>query len=254
MKRYGQFCPVARATEILTERWTPLILRDLLGGSHRFNELRKGVPLMSPSLLSKRLKTLEKAGVIERRGDKANGGVEYHLTPAGLETVPLVETLGAWGQRWVRSRLGESELDPGLLMWAMRGGIDPTPFPAGRTVIHFEYPEVKPPKNLWWLVTEDGVIDLCLTDPGYEVDLYMTSDLETMTRVWMGDVPLGETLRAGQIELHGSASLRRSIKSWFALSGFAHVKRPKRKGGSCGPAQAQGAGRKTSPPATAATG
>lgn len=147
MSRYGQFCPVAKASEILTERWTPVILRDLLAGSHRFNEIRKGVPLMSPSLLSTRLKMLEREGVIERRHTKSNGSVEYHLTPAGRELEPFVQFLGTWGQRWVRDRLHEDELDPGLLMWGIRGGIDPGVFPAGRTVIQFEFTDVRAPKK-----------------------------------------------------------------------------------------------------------
>ena len=226
MSRYGQFCPVAKASEILTERWTPVILRDLLAGSHRFNEIRKGVPLMSPSLLSTRLKMLEREGVIERRHTKSNGSVEYHLTPAGRELEPFVQFLGTWGQRWVRDLLHEDELDPGLLMWGIRGGIDPGVFPAGRTVIQFEFTDVRAPKNLWWLVAENGLVDLCITDPGYGVDLFMVSDLETMTRVWMGDLPLEHAIRAGGIELQGDASLRRSIKRWFRLSGFARVERP----------------------------
>ena len=139
MKSYGQFCPVAKAAEILAEKWTLLILRDLLAGSRHFNEIRKGVPLMSPSLLSKRLKSLEEAGVVERRCDASGPATEYHLTAAGREVQLIVELFGIWGQRWVRNRFGEDGLDVGLLMWAivldLRSGVDPDYFPTGRTVV-----------------------------------------------------------------------------------------------------------------------
>jgi len=141
VKTYGQYCPVARAAEILGRRWTLLILRDLHGGCRHFNELRKGVPLISPSLLSRRLKELEAAGVVERRAGRNRRSPEYHLTAAGHETAAIVELFGAWGQRWVRNVLGEDELDEGLLMWAMRGNIDAGWFPPGRSVIQFTWTE-----------------------------------------------------------------------------------------------------------------
>jgi DNA-binding HxlR family transcriptional regulator len=228
MKSYGQYCPVARAAEVLTERWSLLILRDLLGGSRRFNEFRKGVPLMSPTLLSKRLKSLEEAGVIERRCDASGRKVEYHLTPAGEEAQPMIEMLGIWGQRWVRNLLGEDDLDVGLLMWDISGRIEAGQFPAGRSVIQFEFTDVSGPKKLWWLVAEAGEVDLCIKDPGFEADLYVTADLRTMTKAWMGDMPIKQAVRSGEIELHGSAALARGFDKWMQLSVFAGVERPQK--------------------------
>jgi DNA-binding HxlR family transcriptional regulator len=141
---YGQFCPVAMAAELVCTRWTPLVLRELLAGSTRFNDLRKGVPRMSPALLSKRLKELEEAGIVERRRDAAGGGHDYHLTQAGRDLQPVVETLGVWGQRWLETRVSLRNLNPSLLMWDMRRNLDPTPMPARRSTIQFLYPELRP--------------------------------------------------------------------------------------------------------------
>ena len=159
MKIYGQFCPLAQATQLLCERWTLLIVRELIAGSTRFSELQKGVPLMSPTLLSARLKQLVKAGVIELCGNKGN--YTYNLTPAGLELRPIVELLGAWGHRWARSNLNKDDLDAGLLMWDMRRSVDPAIFPNHRIVVQFEYFDAPQGARDWWLVSENGEIDLC---------------------------------------------------------------------------------------------
>ena len=181
MKGYGQFCPVAKATEVLGEKWTPLIVRELLSDDQSFNSLRKGVPLMSPSLLSSRLKSLEAAGVIDRL--KTGKGVVYSLTPAGEELRPIVEALGVWGQRWARSDLSRKDLDPSLLMWDMHRRIDTSYFPGERTVLRFEYVDYPSKMRLWWLVITDDGVDICLKDPGYDVDLYVQTRLKTMTRI-----------------------------------------------------------------------
>jgi DNA-binding HxlR family transcriptional regulator len=231
MKGYGQFCPVAKAAEILTERWTLLVLRELLFGSRRFNDLRKGVPLMSPTLLSKRLKFLEEAGVIERRRAQSGKGWEYQPTNAAEELRPVVETLGVWGQRWVRSRLTPDELDPGLLMWDIRRRVDPNQFPSRRIVVQFEFSDAPQSKRRWWLVNDKDGVDLCVTDPGFEVDLYIFTDVRTMTAVWMGDLPLTHAVDSGRVELEGPQELRRSLRSWLQLSTLAGVQNqnPERK-------------------------
>lgn len=221
MRGYGQFCPVAKAAEIVGERWTPLVLRELICGSRRFNDLRRGVPLMSPTLLSKRLKTLEETGIIERR--PVGGTVEYRLTPAGEELGPLVEMLGAWGQRWVRSRLGPEDLDASLLMWDMQRTVKPQALPAGRTVVRFEFADAPKSKRLWWLLSEGDAVDLCPVDPGFDVDLYVTTDIRTMTMVWMGERTLSSAITADAIELTGPPALRRRLRSWLGLSAFAGV-------------------------------
>ncbi len=221
---YGQFCPVSMAAEILCSRWTVVILREMLCGSTRFNDLRRGLPRMSPTLLSKRLKELEVSGVI-RTTPIAGGGFEYHLTEAGEELRPIVIGIGNWGQRWVESRLSLRNLDPTLLMWDMRRNLSPDPLPARRCTIQFLYPELPEDRRNYWLVVESGQVDLCSFDPGYEVDLLVTSSLKTMTAVWMGLVRLGPEVDAGRVLLDGDPAIRRSMQAWLKLSVFAPVER-----------------------------
>ncbi|EKV31632.1 Transcriptional regulator, HxlR family [Caenispirillum salinarum AK4] len=223
MKGYGQFCPVAQAAEIVGERWTPLVLRELLSGSHRFNDLQRGVPLMSPSLLSQRLRKLEAAGIIWRGHDGA-----YHLTPAGEELRPVIETLGAWGQRWVRTKVEEEDVDVALLMWDIRRRVSlPEDLRAdGRAVIQFRVPDAPTGKGRWWLILEDDQADLCLHDPGFEVDLWVTANRRELAKVWMGDVAVDRAVDDGRLDLHGSPMLARSFPRWFHLSVFAGVTRP----------------------------
>jgi len=222
---YGQFCPVAMAAEVVCARWTPLILRELLSGSARFNDLRRGVPRMSPTLLSKRLKELEQAGVIETRATGQAGIVEYHLTQAGQELRPIVMSLGIWGQRWVESQLSLKNLDPSLLMWDMRRSLDLTPMPSRRATIQFHYPELPLTRQRYWLVIEGRLVDLCQVDPGYEVDLFVECSLHTMTAIWMGLTNVKAELDAGRLELSGDKTLARSMQQWLGLSPFAKEKR-----------------------------
>lgn len=218
---YGQFCPVAMAAEVLCTRWTPLLLRELCAGSTRFNELRRGVPRMSPSLLSKRLRELERAGIIERRFRDSAGSTEYRLTEAGRELEPLIMSLGVWGQRWVEARTSLKNLDPSLLMWDMRRNLDPTPMPENRAVIQFVYPELPEPRREWWLVIDESEVDLCSVDPGFDVDLYVVTDLGTMTRIWMGLTKVESAIAAGSLELTGNMRLGRTMQRWLGLSPFA---------------------------------
>ena len=221
---YGQFCPVAMATEIVCTRWTPLILRELVAGSTRFNDLRKGVPRMSPTLLSKRLKELEESGVIERtRGD--DGAWHYRLTPAGSELKEVVLALGFWGQRWIEARTSLKNLDPSLLMWDMRRNLDPTPMPPRRAVIQIQYPELSPARRTWWLIVEGRQTDLCSVDPGFEVDLHVETDLRTMTAIWMGLTSVRAEVAAGRLKLDGDGQLKTSMQQWLGLSPFATEKK-----------------------------
>lgn len=220
-KGYGQFCPVAKAAEIVAERWTPLILRELMAGSHRFNDLRRGVPLMSPALLSQRLKELEFAGIVERHAGEGRNA-EYHLTPAGLELRPIIEALGFWGARWTRSRLTPEDYDPSLLMWDIRRNIDLTRLPATRrTVVEFNLPDAKPAYRRWWLVVHSGDIDLCLKDPGFEPDLRLSADVHTMTGIWMGHASFDGAVRAGKLKLEGQHALAAGFQKCMKLSPFA---------------------------------
>jgi DNA-binding HxlR family transcriptional regulator len=218
---YKQFCPVAMAAEILSTRWTIVLLREMLAGSTRFNDLRRGVPRMSPALLSQRLKDLEAAGVVRRSGSATESG-EYHLTPAGHELGPLVMAFGHWGQRWIKSELSLQYLDVQLLMWDMRRNLNPAPMPRRRSVIHFQYPELKQVERNWWLLVDPrSGTDLCSIDPGFDVDLYVTTDLKTMTAIWMGLDNVRKAQTDKRLMLTGDRALARDIGTWLGLSPFA---------------------------------
>jgi DNA-binding HxlR family transcriptional regulator len=220
---YKQFCPVAMAAEILCTRWTVVLLRELIAGSTRFNDLRRGVPRMSPALLSQRLKELESAGVIRRTPSPTEPGVfEYHLTTAGRELEPLVQAFGVWGQRWVESELSLQHLDAPLLMWDMRRNLNPNPMPKRRSVIQFQYPELPAGQRSWWLLVEpNGDVDLCSIDPGFDVDLYVSTNLRTMTAIWMGLDTVRAALASERLLLTGDRQLAANIQIWLGLSPFA---------------------------------
>src|SRR6185436_6107283 len=183
---YGQFCTVARGAEVLGEVWTPLVIRELLCGSRRFNDLRRGVPRMSATLLTQRLRKREEMGVIERRQGK--GGLEYHLTPAGEELRPIVVGLGHWGARWIGSRLKREQLDAGFLMWDIRRFARLEEFPPNRlVVIHFRFSDARSGERRWWLVVEGGTADLCRDDPDKDETVVVDSTVRALTEVWTGD-------------------------------------------------------------------
>lgn len=225
MDTYGQFCPVAQAAELITRRWMPLVMRELLCGSHRFNDLHRGLPRMSRSLLVRRLSELEHAGLLERRAPEGDGYPEYHLTQAGEELRPIIFELGFWGKRWVQWEVSREELDAGLLMWDMQRRIVMDRLPSCRVVVYFRFTDAPKDHQHFWLVLEPGEVDLCLKDPGYEEDLYVRSDVRTLTRVWLGDVTLTQVVRAGSLWLGGAPELQRSFPDWLGLSVFASMKR-----------------------------
>lgn len=218
---YKQFCPIAMASEVLCTRWTMVLMRELVAGTSRFNDLRRGVPKMSPALLSTRLKELELAGVVERRVLSSQKGVfEYHLTEAGRDLRAVVEAVGFWGQKWIGAKSSLQNLDPSLLMWDMRRNLNPSPLPKKRTTVQFLYPELPASKKLWWLVIEsDGEVDLCWSDPGFEIDLFITTDLRTMTAVWMGITTVNR--EKDKFELSGSRLVSTTMQTWLGLSPFA---------------------------------
>jgi DNA-binding HxlR family transcriptional regulator len=220
---YGQFCPVAKAMELLDERWTLLVVRELLAGSRHWGELRRGVPRMSPTLLGKRLRTLTAAGVVERRED--GNRVVYTLTPAGEELLPVVEALGAWGTRWI-PELGDEDLDPHLLLWDMHRNVSLEAIPARRTVLQFGFPDVPTDARDWWLVLQPDEVDVCDDDPGFGVDVTVEAELRALIAVWRGDRSWSDAARAGHLQLRGPEALRRGVPGWFALSPLAAVARP----------------------------
>lgn len=224
---YKQFCPVAMAAEVLCTRWTVVLLRELVAGSTRFNELRRGVPRMSPALLSKRLSELEAAGVVQRKRLTVPPDVDaYQLTQAGQDLQPVIEAIGMWGQKWVETEPSLENLDPELLMWDMRRNLDTTPVPNRRVVIEFIYPELPVSQRKWWLIVEpDRTVDLCHLDPGFDVDLYATADLRTMTEIWMGLGSVADAVDRDALLLVGSSELIRSMQTWLGLSPFAQQKK-----------------------------
>lgn len=214
---YKQFCPVAMAAEILCTRWTVVLLRELCAGSTRFNDLRRGVPRMSPALLAQRLRELEAAGVVVR---DASG--DYRLTPGGRELEPLIEAFGIWGQRWVEKSLSLQHLDAQLLMWDMRRNLDPTPLPARRCVIQFRFAEAPEALRRWWLLIDPGhEVDLCSIDPGFDVDLYVSADLRAMTAIWMGYETVRNAVEREQLVLTGDPDIAAQMQRWLGLSPFA---------------------------------
>ncbi|QQO21005.1 helix-turn-helix transcriptional regulator [Bradyrhizobium diazoefficiens] len=224
---YRQFCPVAMAAEVLCTRWTVVLLRELIAGSTRFNDLRRGVPRMSPALLSQRLKDLEAAGIIAREASPSEAGVfEYRLTSSGRELGPIVEGFGTWGQRRISAALSLQHLDVQLLMWDMRRNLNTTPMPQRRNVIQFVYPQLPATQRHWWLIVDpkDGV-DLCSVDPGFEVDLYVSVDLRTMTAIWMGLDTIRAAVSNGRMMLTGDRRIASSMQTWLGLSPFAKEKK-----------------------------
>lgn len=224
---YKQFCPVAMAAEILCGRWTMVLLRELVAGSTRFNELRRGVPRMSPALLSKRLKDLEAAGILSRSKAAGEVGVyEYRLTNAGRELKPVIEAVGAWGQRWIETEASLKNLDANLLMWDIRRSIDPAPMPQRRSTIEVILADQKVALRSWWLIVQPGDdVDLCSVDPGFDVDLYLATDLRTMTEIWMGYTSIAQAKREGRLSITGNRELESSLRSWLTLSRFAKVEK-----------------------------
>lgn len=221
---YGQFCTVARGAEVLCDRWTPLVLRELLCGSEHFNEIRRGVPRMSPTLLARRLRTLEEFGVVRRTEE--GRATRYELTAAGEELRPVVLALGHWGARWIGSRLTPSKLDAGFLMWDIRRFARVAEFPADRrVVIHFELPDAGERERAWWLVVEDGVADLCRDDPGHDLDVVVRSSVLALTEVWTGDRSPEQVMRAGDLRLFGAPRDVGALWRWIGTSGFAPTRR-----------------------------
>lgn len=211
---YGQYCPISRALDLLGERWTLLIVRDMLVGTTRFNELARGLPGLSRSLLTRRLRQLERAGLVERvRG-------QYLLTESGRELEPIVFGLGAWGARWTFGDPETAELDAELLVWRMHTRLETAGFPGRRQVFQVRFTD---DRRLFWIVIEAGSPSVCMTDPGFEVDVTIRSDVATLYQVWLGRLPLRDALRSGRLGFEGPAALTRRMPSVLCLSPIAGV-------------------------------
>ncbi|HEU5143346.1 MAG TPA: helix-turn-helix domain-containing protein [Solirubrobacterales bacterium] len=219
---YGQFCPVAQAAEVLTERWTLLVVRELLMGSTRFNDLQRGVPRMSSSLLSKRLRELERAGLLVREPLQGERGHSYRLTPAGEALGPLVVSLGTWSRDWLKREISDEEADPSLLMWDMRRRLRLDRLPQDPIVTFFRYRDAEDGKRAWWLVAQGSDADVCLSDPGFSIDLQVDAEARAMAEVWLGRLELGAAMRSRRVRVSGPEHLVRSLPDWLGLSSFAY--------------------------------
>jgi DNA-binding HxlR family transcriptional regulator len=229
MKGYGQFCPVAKAAEIVAERWTPLILRELCYGPRRFNDVRRTMPLISRTLLAKRLRELERDEVLTSTPRPDGRGHIYRLTEAGEALRPLVAAMSDWGQRWAQGRISDDDLDPALLVWGMRRQMERASLPERRFVVQLEFFGIPPGRHrnarYWWLLFQKPEVEVCLKDPGFPVDVTITADLGTFTRVWLGQLGLGEARRMGRIALRGEPADLRLACALLALPEQPALKR-----------------------------
>jgi DNA-binding HxlR family transcriptional regulator len=246
MARYKQYCPVARASEIVADRWTPLIVRELLAGSRHFNEIERGLPGISRSLLVARLRHLEKNGVVERRVSERPTTVEYILTEAGRDLRQVLEQFGAWGVRWAFREPRPDELDPVLLLWKVHQRINRDLLPERRTIVEFDFTG-RNGRRLW-LVLEPHDVSVCLKPPGFDPDLHVRADLRFFYRVWLGHVDYDAALRCGGIAVDGPPALARALPRWFLWSPMAKFVRAALEPGSRG-SRRVGASRLTKLPA-----
>ena len=219
---YGQFCPIAKATEILGEKWTILIVRELIMGGRRFSELQRGLTLISPTLLSKRLDALEQQGLVLKKKIPGQKGYEYFPTESCLELLPIIHALGEWGMRWARSNLTEDDYDVELLMLYLKRSIVPQKLVGTETVIRFKFTDIEAFPD-WWLVVRGDELDLCVKDPGKDVDVYFTSTVKTMADIWMGDNSYRKAIGEGALTVVGNRALTRNISAWMANSIFADL-------------------------------
>jgi DNA-binding HxlR family transcriptional regulator len=223
---YGQFCPVAKTAELLAERWMPLVIRELLAGSSHFGDLRRGIPLISPATLSQRLQELVDGGIVERIAVSGRSGVQYRLTEAGEELQPIIRAFGVWGQRWAEHDVRSEEIDPKALTWAMHRRLNLTELPVDHAVLLFEFPDAEIRLRRFWFVVDDRQVDVCLKNPGQDVDLTLTTSLRTMAMVYLGQLEPDATVRSGAMDLAGSRALARTFPAWCPRSPFAAAARP----------------------------
>jgi DNA-binding HxlR family transcriptional regulator len=222
VRSYAQYCPVAKASEVLGDRWMLLIVREMLGGASGFNELHRGLPGISRSVLADRMRALERAEVIERRTGPKGRTLEYRFTPAGRDLEPVVQALGEWGATWSVTEPRPDELDPYLLTVWMARHVDRRRLPPARTVIQFDFRE---PKQRYWMVLEPSEVSVCLHHPGFDADLAVVVDTAALYRVYLGRAELGGAIRAGQLTMSGPRTLQREFARWFTWSAFAPASR-----------------------------
>jgi DNA-binding HxlR family transcriptional regulator len=219
---YGQFCPIAKANEILGERWTLLIIRELLMGGRRYNELQRGLSQISPTMLSKRLDSLEQHGLVLKKRIPNQKGYEYFPTRSCNELLPVIKSLGEWGMRWARSNLTERDYDVELLMLYLKRSINPENLVGDETVIRFKFTDIRQYPD-WWMVVTDSEIDVCVNDPGKNVDVYITTTVITMAEVWMGQINYRKAVADNRLTVVGPKALTGDLGSWMTNSVFADI-------------------------------
>lgn len=217
--KYGQFCPIAKATEILGEKWTFLIVRELLMGGRRFNEIQRGLGGISPALLTSRLKSLEQQGMLVRRRGSGERQYEYYPTEACQALLPVLKGLGDWGLVWARNNVLDVDLDVDLLMLYLERSIDPSRMIGKESVIQFKFDDLSEQKD-WWLLVKDERVDLCIVDPGKDVNVYFNCTVRTMHDVWMGDRTYSDAMKSGDLIVEGEPALVRNIRAWLRPSVF----------------------------------
>jgi DNA-binding HxlR family transcriptional regulator len=225
---YGQYCPIALASEVLGERWTILIIFALCDGSSRFNRLQRALPRISASTLTQRLRSLEESGVISKQVRAGGGAVEYQLTDAGDDLIPIVRKIGQWGQRWARD-LEVEDLDPRHLIWSVHLRMNLDEMPSGRTTIQFEFTDLRNIERFYWIVVNERKVDVCLKHPGHEPDICVASELQHFIDAWRGFRSLEHEVKSGRIKVTGLPEMRNAFTGWLLLSAVAHVDR-QRKG------------------------
>ena len=223
MADYGQFCPVAKASELISERWTLLIIRELVLGTRRFNDFQRALSRISPTLLAKRLNQLEVAGILIRKKQQGRKGYEYYLTAAGKDLAPLIEHLATWGMRWTRGQLSDKELDVNFLMWDIKRRLQLDALPDGESVICVIFSELEKHKS-WWLIVSDGSVDLCTENPGKDVDLYLSTTLRNLVKIWEGDIDINLARRKQLLKAHGNTQLARTMTDWLGICLYADVR------------------------------
>ena len=218
MRSYGQYCPVAKAAQILGDRWTVLIVREMSFGVHRFNEMERCLPGISRSVLAQRLRHLEHIGLIERQTGEGRT-VDYRLTDAGHDLKPVLQALGEWAARWAFGDPDPRELDPDLLMRWISRHVAMDRLPGRRIVAQFEFPV--PRSQRYWLVLEPEEASVCLHSPGFDTDVFVTADTEALYGVYLGRRTLQSAMREGLVTVEGTPSLVRAFPRWFTWSDFA---------------------------------
>lgn len=222
--KYGQFCPIAKATEILGERWSVLIVRELLMGGRRFNELQRGLGDISPALLTARLKSFEAEGLVVKRRIGGQRGFEYFPTSACDALLPVVIAMGEWGLCWQRDKLTHDDFDIEFLMYYLERSVDPSQLPGDHSVIQFKFKDLVDQAD-WWLLVDGEKVDVCISPPGRDVDVYFTTTTRTMHDVWMGDRSYRDAMIAGDLVVEGEVALTRRISTWLRPSVFADSQR-----------------------------